>query len=111
MPLSPSPGRAAAPVGKPPRVWRRQTVKLTRMRERTGDLSSRTLYFTFPGGRSGSRSHVTFVSPEHVLDFAGEEGWFEMALTEGVPWSCWRAVRQVEPPQTPPVAPRDREAP
>ena len=102
--MSPSPcdGRALAPVDRPPRVWRRCIQKLTRRRERTGDLSSRTLYFTFSGANRASRSRVTFVSPEHVPDFVGEEAWFEMELTAGVPWSHWRAVRQADPPATKP---------
>jgi hypothetical protein len=41
---------------------------------------------------------VTFVSPEHVPDFAGEEAWFEMEQVAAVPWSYWRAVRLVDPP-------------
>lgn len=98
--MSPPPrrGRVTAPGGRPPRVWRRCIEKLIRRRERTGDLSSRTLYFTFPGANGHSRSRVTFVSPENVPDFVGEAAWFEMELTAGVPWSYWRAVRQVEPP-------------
>jgi hypothetical protein len=60
-----------------------QHRKLTRQRERTGDLSSRTLYFTFSGARRAARSQVTFVSPEHVPDFVGEESWFEMELVNG----------------------------
>ena len=107
MPPSPRRGRLAAPAGQPPRVWRKSIEKLARKREHTGDLSSRTLYFTFPGARRASRSNVTFVSPEHVPEFDGEEAWFEMALTAGVPWSYWRAVRQVDPPAT---AERDDEA-
>jgi hypothetical protein len=98
MPSPPRRGRAAAPADQPPRVWRRGLELLTRHRERTGDLSSRTLYFTFPGSRRASRSQVTFVAVEHVPDFVGEEAWFEMELVAGVPWSWWRAVRRVEPP-------------
>jgi len=98
MPSPPRRGRIITPTGQPPRVWRRSIEKLTRQRERSGDLASRTLYFTFPGGRRASRSQVTFVSPEHVPAFVGEEAWFEMELVAGVPWSWWRAVRQVEPP-------------
>lgn len=100
MPPPPRRGRFAAPADQPPRVWRKSIEKLTRQRERTGDLTSRTLYLTFPGGRRASRSNVTFVSPEHVPEFDGEEAWFEMELTAGVPWSYWRAVRQVDPPAT-----------
>lgn len=109
--MSPPPrrGRLAAPAGQPPRVWRRCIEMLTRQRERTGDLSSRTLYFTFPGANGHSRSRVTFVSPEHVPAFVGETAWFEMELTAGVPWSYWRAVRQVDPPPSSPTA--KREAP
>lgn len=98
MSSSPSPGRAASPE-KPPRVYRRSIEKLTRHRERTGDPASRTLYFTFPGGRRATRSQVSFVSPENVPDFEGEEAWFEMELVAGTPWSWWRAGRQVEPPK------------
>jgi hypothetical protein len=109
--MSPPPrrGRLAAPAGQPPRVWRRCIERLTRQRERTGDPSSRTLYFTFPGANGHARSRVTFVSPEHVPDFAGETAWFEMELTAGVPWSYWRAVRQVDPPA--PASTAKREAP
>ena len=98
--MSPPPprGRVATPAGQPPRVWRRSTEELTRQRERTGDLSSRTLYFTFPGSLRASRSQVTFVAREHVPDFVGEAAWFEIELTAAVPWSYWRAVRQVDPP-------------
>lgn len=67
------------------------------MRERHGDPTSRTLCFTTPGGGPGN-SCSTFVAVEHVPEFEGESGWFEMELVEGVPWSYWRAVRQVEPP-------------
>lgn len=98
MPSPPLRGRVSAPAGQPPRVWRKGIEKLTRQRERTGDLSSRTLYFTFPGGRRASRSRVTFVWPEHVPDFVGEEAWFEMELVAGKPWARWRAVRQIDPP-------------
>ena len=103
---SPHRGRVAASIGQPPRVWRRCIEKLARQRERTGDLSSRTLYFTFPGANGHSRSRVTFVSPEHVPNFAGEAAWFEMELTAGVPWSYWRAARQVVPPAPSPTATR-----
>jgi hypothetical protein len=107
MPPPPRRGRLPAPAGQPPRVWRKSIEKLTRQRERAGDPTSRTLCFTFPGGRRAARSQVTFVSPEHVPDFIGEEAWFEMELTAAVPWSYWRAVRQVDPPG---CAERDGEA-
>lgn len=98
MSSSPSPGRAASPE-KPPRVYRRAIEKLTRHRERTGDPSSRTLHFTFPGSPRALRSQVTFVAAENVPDFEGEEAWFEVELVAGKPWSWWRAVRQVEAPK------------
>jgi hypothetical protein len=110
MPSPPRRGRLAALAGQPPRVWRRSIEKLTRQRACTGDLASRTLYFTFPGGRRASRSQVTFVSPEHVPAFMGEEAWFEMELVAGVPWSWWRAVRQVDPPVPPSHRPQDETA-
>jgi hypothetical protein len=99
MSSSPWPGRAA-PADKPPRVYRRAVEKLTRHRERSGDLTTRTLYFTFPGSRRASRSQVTFVDRDNVPHFEGEEAWFEMELVAGKPWSWWRAVRRVEPPKT-----------
>jgi len=83
---------------RPPRVYRRAVQQLTRCRERTGDLKSRTLYFTFPGGRKGTRSTSTFVDPKDVPEFEGEQAWFEVELVAGKPWSFWRAVRQVEAP-------------
>lgn len=83
---------------RPPRVYSRQTVPLRRRRERTSDLESRTLYFTFPGATKSARSCVTFVDPMHVPAFEGDEAWFEVELVAGTPWSYWRAVRQVEPP-------------
>lgn len=98
MPSSPWLGRVAS-VDKPPRVYRRAVEKLTRHRERHSELSSRTLYFTFPGGRRASRSQVTFVAPENVPEFEGEDAWFEMELVAGTPWSWWRAVKQVEAPK------------
>ena len=82
---------------RPPRVYRRMIRKLTRMRERHGDPTSRTLCFTTPGGGAGN-SRSTFVDVEHVPDFEGESAWFETELVEGAPWSYWRAVRQVEQP-------------
>ena len=98
MPPSPHPGRVAS-ADKPPRVYRRTTEKLTRKRLRHGDLSSRTLYFTFPGGPRAYRSQVTFVWVENVPEFEGEDGWFEMELVAGKPKSYWRAARQVEAPR------------
>lgn len=83
---------------KPPRVYRRRVMLLTRMRER--DPTSRTLCFTTPGGGAGN-SRTTFVAVEHVPEFEGESAWFEMELVAGVPWSYWRAVRQVDPAAKP----------
>jgi hypothetical protein len=82
---------------KPPRIYRRIVRQLTRMRERRSDPASRTLCLTTPDSGQGN-SRCTFVDPEHVPDFEGESAWFEMELVEGVPWSYWRAVRQVDPP-------------
>lgn len=73
-------------------------MQLTRMRESCRDLASRTLCFTAPGGAGRGNSRTTFVDVEHVPEFEGETAWFEMELVEGIPWSYWRAVRQVEPP-------------
>ena len=109
MSLPPRRGRVATPAGQPPRVWRRCIEELTRQHERTGDCSSRTLYFTFPGASGHSCGRATFVSAEHVPEFAGEAAWFEMELTAGVPWSCWRAIRRVDPPA--PLSATKREVP
>lgn len=93
MPPSPWPGRTA-PSDKPPRA----VEKLTRHRERSGDPSSRALYFTLPGGRRSSRSKATFIEADNVPDFEGEEAGLEMELAAGASWSWRRAVRQVESP-------------
>lgn len=93
--------RAMGPAAKPARVYRRAVEKLTRHRERAHDPTSRTLYFTFAGGLRARRSRVTFVDPEHVPPFEGEEAWFELELVAAKPWSQWRAVRQVAAPAGP----------
>jgi len=100
----PSPPRSGARAGarphtvaKPPRVYQRLVVKLTRMTAVVGGQRS-TLYFTFPGSTKSARSSVTFVKREEVPPFEGDEAWFEVEHVEGKPWSYWRAVRQVEPP-------------
>lgn len=79
-----------------PRVYRRTIQKLIRRRERTGDLTSPTLFFTFASGSRTSRSNVTFVALDQVPGFDGEEAWFELELVGGAPWSFWRAVRRLE---------------
>lgn len=79
----------------PPRVYRRAILRLTRMRERSGDPTSRTLCFKMPGNGPGN-SRSVFVEAENVPEFDGENAEFLMELVEGVPWSFWRAVRQVE---------------
>ena len=79
----------------PPRIYRRATMLLTRMRERSGDPSSRTLCFTAPGKGPGN-SRTVFIEPENVPEFDGERARFLMELVEGVPWSFWRAVSRAE---------------
>ncbi|KQY28289.1 hypothetical protein ASD38_16530 [Caulobacter sp. Root487D2Y] len=91
-----APQRATLHAPKPPRVYRRDVKRLTRVRL-YADPESKTLFFTTPGGGSGN-SRSTFIAPDNVPPFEGEEAWFEMELVEGKPWSFWRAVRQVEPP-------------
>lgn len=88
--------RAEAPA-KPPRVYQRLTVKLTRHTYLVGATRS-TLHFTFPGAIKSTRSSVTFIKREDVPPFEGDEAWFEVEQVAGKPWSYWRAVRQVEPP-------------
>jgi hypothetical protein len=72
-------------------------MKLTRVRVRAADPTSRTIHFTYPGGSDGN-SRVGFVSPEHVPAFDGEEGWLELERVKATPWSYWRAVRRHRPP-------------
>lgn len=85
----------------PPRIHRRAVEKLTRHTCADvvdGKAVERTLHFTFPGGRRARRSRVAFVDPQNVPPFEGQEAWFLMELVIAKPWSYWRAVRQVEPP-------------
>lgn len=78
----------------PPPVFR----KLRRVRS-TKEDGYRTLYFvTDHLGPRRSRSVDTFIDPEHVPDFEGEEAWFELERVKGTPWSYWRAIRQVGVP-------------
>ncbi len=91
-----------APSPKPERIHRQAVEKLTRHTFNDvidGKKVRRTLHFTFPGGRKNRRSSVTFVNPEHVPPFDGDEAWFLVELVIAKPWSYWRAVRQVEPPR------------
>ncbi len=75
-----------------------RVMMLTRVRVDTADRTSRTLYFTYPGGSGRGNSRVGFVAPEHMPEFEGEEGWFEMERVKAKPWSYWRAVRRLDPP-------------
>jgi hypothetical protein len=75
----------------------RRVVKLTRVAGPDG-ASRRTLYFTFPGGQPrSSRAKCSFVAPQHVPEFEGDEGWFEVEEVWVKPWSFWRAIRPAEP--------------
>ena len=99
MPAPRAPQRAPPHAPKPERIICRMTVKLRRVRQYGGAEPGRTLMFTFEGGtRRAQRSKNSFVDKERVPDFEGEEAWFEMEEVSGTPWSFWRAVRQVEPP-------------
>ena len=73
-------------------------MKLTRVRVRTADPTSRTIHFTYPGGCGHGNSRVGFIAPEHVPDFEGEEAWFELERVKAMPWSYWRAIRRLDPP-------------
>ena len=76
----------------------RRVMKLTRVRANSQDKTSRTLHFLHPDGTGRGNSRVGFVAPEHVPEFEGEEGWFEMERVKAKPWSYWRAVRRLDPP-------------
>jgi hypothetical protein len=76
----------------------RHVTKLTRVRVETTDRTSRTLHFTYPGGSGRGNSRVGFIAAEHVPAFEGEEGWFEVEQVWAIPWSYWRAIRQVDAP-------------
>ena len=94
-----APQRARPHAPRPERIISRMTVKLRRVRQYGGAEPGRTLMFTYEGGtRRVQRSRNSFVDKERVPAFEGEEAWFEMEEVSGAPWSFWRAVRQVEPP-------------
>ena len=105
--FTPTPGRG---LGRPPSVAleafpmprqpETRIVKLARVRSSEND-GRRTLNFStegLPTPRS-RRSSTTFVAPEHVPEFEGEAAWFLVEKVSAVPWSYWRALRQVEPPE------------
>lgn len=73
--------------------------KLTRVRDH-GKRAHITVFFTAEllGGNNGN-SRCTFIKPEHVPGFEGDEAWFELERVRAKPWSYWRAVRQVQPPE------------
>lgn len=74
-------------------------VRLTRVRQSGGADPHRTLYFRFEGfTRKASRAQCSFIEPERVPPFDGEEGWFEVEQVKARPWPFWRALRQVEAP-------------
>lgn len=99
MPSQRAPQRASPRAPKPERIIKRMVVKLQRVTQFNGAEPGRTLFFTFKGGtRRAQRSLCSFVSPEQVPDFEGQEAWFEVEEVSGKPWSYWRAVRRVEPP-------------
>lgn len=93
---------ASSRAPREPRVYLRSVELLTRVRARHGDVTSRTLHFTFGQNTGGSRRSVSaFVNVEDVPEFEGESAWFAMEKVErgnGRRWPWWRAVRQVEPP-------------
>jgi hypothetical protein len=76
----------------------RRVMKLTRVRVDTTDNTSRTLHFTYPGVSGYGNSRVGFIASEHVPQFDGEEGRFELERVKAVPWSYWRAIRRLDPP-------------
>lgn len=82
-------------------------VKLTRVRQGGGADPQRTLHFRFEGfTKKGSRAQCSFIEPEHVPPFEGEDGWFEVEQVKARPWPFWRALRQVDAPgpaRTPPL--------
>ncbi|NGM49307.1 hypothetical protein G5B46_06785 [Caulobacter sp. 602-2] len=89
------------PTSSKPRIHRQAIEKLSRFAcvdVVDGRQVERTLYFTFPGGARNRRCNVTFVDPENVPPFEGDQAWFLMELVVTKPWSYWRAVRQVGQP-------------
>ena len=70
--------------------------KLRRVRSSKDD-NFRTLFFTAELlGRTHGNSRSTFIQPENVPDFDGEEAWFELERVRAKPRGYWRAIRQVE---------------
>lgn len=88
-------------MARPPEI---RAAKLTRSRHQ-----GETLCFTTPNlpKPRSQRCRLTFISPEHVPEFDGEEGWFELELVPAKPWSYWRVLRAIEPPSEPQDAWRD----
>ncbi|MDG2531027.1 hypothetical protein [Caulobacter endophyticus] len=82
------------------KILARLTVKLTRVTHAYGGHRGReTLHFTFEGGQPRrARAARSFVAPQDVPIFEGDEAWFEVEQVASRPWSYWRAVRRVDPP-------------
>lgn len=77
-------------MAKPPI---RRSAKVTRV----VDLEGRILSFTTPAYRR-QRCPLEFLDKENVPDFDGAAAWFELERVTAVPWSYWKAIRQVEAP-------------
>ncbi len=80
----------------PQRPLQTRIARLTRVTTLAGD----TLFFTMPPcGRQ--RAAVEFLAKDRVPAFEGDSAWFEVEKLSGQPWPYWRAVRQVEAPESP----------
>jgi hypothetical protein len=71
----------------PPR--RTATALVIRVCDRDGNL----LHFRIEGLGGPGNSRCSFVGPEHVPAFEGEQGWFEMERIYTTPWNYWKPVK------------------
>jgi hypothetical protein len=74
-------------------------VFLQRVRDH-GRRQHITLWFQFEGGQpKSSRSRYSFIKPQDMPPFEGDEGWFLIEKAprgDGHAWPYWRGVREVE---------------
>lgn len=68
---------------------RRTEALVSRMRDHDGKL----LCFKIDGVGGPGNSRYSFVDIQHVPEFEGEQGWFELERVYATPWNFWKPVR------------------
>ncbi len=68
---------------------RKAHALVSRMRDRDGKL----LCFKIDGVGGPGNSRYCFVDAQHVPEFEGEQGWFELERVYATPWNFWKPVR------------------